>query len=55
MPGIVKIACVLTWVFSGLVALLYVVMLFVLVVAKDEIVDYVTGLPEWQHSNSSPT
>jgi hypothetical protein len=51
VPMIVKVACVLTWVFSGVVSLVYVVMLFVLVVAKDDIVDYVTGLPEWQDSN----
>ena len=44
----------LTWAFSGLVAMVYVVMLFVLVVAKDEIVDYVTGLPAWQQSNIQP-
>jgi hypothetical protein len=54
VPMIVKVACVLTWVFSGVVALLYVVLLFVLVVAKDQIVDYVTGLPEWQQSNIQP-
>src|SRR4051794_7778302 len=54
VPGFVKAACVLTWAFSGLVAMVYVVMLFVLVVAKDEIVDYVTGLPEWQQSNIQP-
>ena len=44
----------LTWVFSGLVALVYVALLFVLVVAKNDIVDYVTGLPEWQQSSISP-
>ena len=54
VPGFVKAACVLTWAFSGLVAMVYVVMLFVLVVAKDEIVDYVTGLPAWQQSNIQP-
>ena len=42
-----------TWVFSGLVALVYFALLFVLVVARDDIVDYVTGLPEWQQSNLS--
>jgi hypothetical protein len=54
VPVLVKIACVLTWAFSGLVALVYVAFLFVLVVAKDDIVDYVTGLPEWQQSNIQP-
>jgi hypothetical protein len=54
MPVMVKLACALTWVFSGIVALIYVVMLFVLVVAKDDIVDYVTGLPEWRQSNLDP-
>jgi hypothetical protein len=54
MPVLVRLACILTWVFSGIVALIYVVMLFVLVVAKDAIVDYVTGLPEWQQSNLQP-
>jgi amino acid transporter len=54
VPMIVRVACVLTWVFAGVVALLYVVLLFVLVIAKDDIVDYVTGLPEWQQSNIKP-
>jgi len=53
VPTPVKVACVFTWVFSGLVALVYVALLFVLVVARDDIVDYVTGLPEWQQSNLS--
>jgi hypothetical protein len=44
---------VCTWVFSGLVALVYVALLFVLVVARNDIVDYVTGLPEWQQSSIS--
>jgi hypothetical protein len=53
VPTAVKVACVCTWVFSGLVALVYVALLFVLVVARNDIVDYVTGLPEWQQSSIS--
>jgi hypothetical protein len=47
----VKIACILTWVFSGVVALTYVAMLVILIAAHDRIVDYVLKSPEWQRSH----
>jgi hypothetical protein len=46
----VKVACVLTWIFSGLVALLYAAMMVALVVAQDEILEYFTETPEWQRA-----
>jgi hypothetical protein len=51
VPVPVKVACLLTWVFSGVVALLYAAVLVALVVAKDKIVDYVVSTPEWQQAN----
>jgi hypothetical protein len=51
VPATVKLACVLTWVFSGLVALMYAGMVVTLVVAQDQIVDYVVKSPEWERAN----
>ncbi len=51
VPVTVKIACVLTWVFSGVVALLYLGLMVVLVVAQDRMVDYVVKVPEWERAN----
>jgi len=51
VPVPVKIACALTWVFSGLVALTYAGVLVALIVAKDQIVDYVVDSPEWKQAN----
>lgn len=51
VPVTVKISCFLTWVFSGLVALLYAGMLLALVFAEDRIVDYVLDSPEWQRAD----
>ncbi len=51
VPVPVKIACVLTWVFSGLVALTYAGVLVALIAAKDQIVDYVVDSPEWKQAN----
>jgi hypothetical protein len=50
-PVGVTIACVVTWVFSGLVALLYTGMLVALVAAQDRIVRFVVDSPEWQRAN----
>jgi hypothetical protein len=50
VPVTVKVACILTWVFSGMVALMYAGMLVALVVAQDRIVDYVVQQPAWQRS-----
>ena len=47
MPAAVKIACILTWVFSGLVALMYAGVLVALIAVQDQIVDYVVDSPEW--------
>ncbi len=51
VPVPVKIACALTWVFSGLVALTYTGVLVALVVVQDQIVDYVVDSPEWKQAN----
>jgi hypothetical protein len=51
VPVPVKIACALTWVFSGVVALTYAGVLVALVVAQDQIVDYVVDSPEWKQAN----
>ncbi len=50
VPATVKIACALTWGFSGLVAMLYLGMLLALVFAQDRMVDFVLDSPEWQRS-----
>ncbi len=54
MPTFVKVACLLTWVFSGVVAGVYAVLLILLVVDKDRLVDYVVRSPGWQESNIDP-
>lgn len=54
VPRSVKVACVLTWVFSGVVALLYAAMLVALAAAQDRIIDYFTRTPEWERSNLDP-
>ncbi len=51
VPVSVKVACILTWVFSGVVALLYAGMLVALVAAQDRMVDYVVQQPAWQRSD----
>ena len=51
VPVPVKIACALTWVFSGVVALTYAGVLVALVVVQDQIVDYVVDSPEWKQAN----
>lgn len=55
VPITVKVACLLTWVFSGVVALLYAGMLVALVAAQDRIVDYVVDQPAWQRSDLDPS
>jgi hypothetical protein len=47
----VKIACLLTWIFSGVVALMYAVILAVLIADSDRLVDYVVASPEWERAN----
>lgn len=54
VPRTVKVACALTWVFSGVVALLYAGVLIALAVAQDRIVDYFTRTPEWERANLEP-
>jgi hypothetical protein len=54
MPTHVKVACLLTWAFSGVVAAVYAVMLVILVVNKDQLVDYVVRSPGWQQANIDP-
>ncbi len=50
VPVTVKVACALTWAFSGVVALLYAGMLVVLIAASDRIVELVEKSPEWERS-----
>ncbi len=50
VPAQVKLACVLTWTFAGVVALLYAGVMVALVVAQDELVDYVVSSPAWQRA-----
>ena len=51
VPVPVKIACALTWVFSGLVALTYAGVLVALIAVQDQIVEYVVDSPEWKRAN----
>ncbi len=51
VPMPVRLACLLTWVFAGSIAAVYAVMLLVLLVANDQIVDYVVRSPEWQRAD----
>ncbi len=53
VPGQVKMACILTWVFSGMVALLYLVALGALVVDRQSIVDRVVDSPAWRDAGLS--
>ena len=48
VPGPVKVACVLTWVFSGVVVLLYLAALVILATDRASIVDRVVSSPEWK-------
>lgn len=50
VPVTVKVACILTWIFSGVVALMYAGMMVALAVAQDDIVKYFTETPEWQRA-----
>ena len=50
VPAQVKLACVLTWAFSGVVAVMYLGVMVALVVAKDRLVDYVVSSPAWQRA-----
>jgi hypothetical protein len=50
VPRPVKIACVLTWVFGVVVALVYALALVTLLVARDQVVDYVGDSAAWQRS-----
>jgi len=51
VPVPVKVACFLTWVFAGAVALLYAVLLVILVVARGQLVDLVKKSPAWEQGN----
>ena len=51
VPVPVKVACFLTWVFSGAVALMYAVLLVVLIVARGQLVDLVKKSPAWEQGN----
>jgi hypothetical protein len=51
VPVPVKIACALTWVFSGLVAVTYAGVLVALIAVQDQIVEFVVDSPEWKQAN----
>lgn len=51
VPVPVKIACVLTWTFSGVVALMYAALMAVLAADSDRLVDFVVSSPEWERAN----
>ena len=53
VPGQVKMACILTWVFSGVVALLYLAAVVALVVDRQPIVDRVVESPAWHDAGLS--
>jgi hypothetical protein len=50
-PVPVKVACFLTWAFSGTVALMYAAVLVALVVDRGQVVDLVTRSPAWKQGN----
>lgn len=47
VPASVRVACILTWLFAGVVALLYAILLVVLLADSQWIVDQVTASPAW--------
>ena len=51
VPAPTKLACILTWVFSGTVAMLYGATVLALIVAHEEITDLVLDSAEWQRAN----
>jgi hypothetical protein len=53
VPTPVRIACLLTWVFSGTVALMYLAGVVALVVDRGAIVDRVVDTPAWSDSGLS--
>lgn len=50
VPGPVGIACVVTWLFSGLVAALYTVLTVVLLASPDAVLDPLRESPQWQQA-----
>jgi hypothetical protein len=53
VPGQVKMACILTWLFSGVVALLYLAAVVALLVDRQPIVDRVVKSPAWSDAGLS--
>ncbi len=51
VPGPVRAACIVTWVFAGMVALMYAAVLAVLALAQDQLVDRVVASPAWEQAN----
>ena len=51
MPTQVKVACLLTWVFSGGLTVLYGLAVLMLVAAPDRLLDAIRDTPEWQRAN----
>ncbi len=47
VPGLVRLACLLTWAFSGLVAMLYVGVLVFLVLDQERLVNLLLDSPAW--------
>lgn len=51
VPTQVKVACLLTWVFSGGLTALYGLAVLMLVAAPDRLLDAIRDTPEWQRAN----
>lgn len=54
-PAQVRVACILTWVFSSLTALGYAAVLVVLAVDKDRLIDELKKSPSWKSSFDTDT
>lgn len=54
VPVTVKVACILTWVFSGVVALAVAGGIVALVANEDRVVESLVVTPAWQQSNLQP-
>ncbi len=51
VPATVKMACLLTWAFAGVVALMYAGLLVYLAIDADRLVDFVVSSPEWERAD----
>lgn len=51
VPTPVKVACLLTWVFSGGLTVLYGIAVLVLIATPDRLLEVIRDTPEWQRAN----